>query len=141
MQYRVCSVPAGAPVVSAGWIFAAAEVATTALNATISVLNAMSFLLEWRRWLTPFAERGLAPFVRPDQLALSPRVLLRCFFDILDPGAGGQAKLVHVECKKCEMIVMQSVSWWRARAAVPGVSEVVERLSPHLLACSDRACV
>src|SRR3982751_1593777 len=99
----------------------------------------MSFLLEWRRWLTPFAERGLAPFVRPDQLALSQRVLLRCFFDILDPGAGGQAKLVHIECKQCEMIVMQSVSWWWAGAAITRLVHIVDRLHSDRLSRSDRA--
>jgi hypothetical protein len=51
MQYRVSGVPAGAVVASIDWTFAAAEVAKIALAATISVLIAMSFLLE--RWLAP----------------------------------------------------------------------------------------
>jgi hypothetical protein len=51
MQYLVSGPPAGAAVVSVDWVLAAAEVATIMLNATISVLIAMSFLLE--RWLAP----------------------------------------------------------------------------------------
>src|SRR5207245_11404921 len=99
---------------------ATGKLATIMLSATtINALFAMSFLPRG------CAARSLLPFVGADQFTLRDRVLGRLILDIGHLCTRSKIQLVDIEREQLEMIMVRSVAFGWAGAAVTGLAEVV----------------